>query len=83
MRKRENIKTFDEYWEEVKSLGLLPNTAVLQIPEALRFQTKMKLIEMPPQETVQIILKAVDMVNDGSTKRLDILVKEQIETRKK
>ena len=56
--------------------------AVLQIPEALKFQTKMRLIEMPPQETVQIILKAFDMVNDGSTKRLDTLVKEQIVTRK-
>lgn len=55
-----------------------PINKIRTIPQALKFRTKMRLIEKSPQETVQIIMEAVEQVDSGSTKRLDFLVNERI-----
>ena len=40
--------TFEELWTAIEDLKVLPNTAIVQIPEALSESTKKRLSRLTP-----------------------------------
>lgn len=70
--------TFEEYWAEVEKLKALPNTAIKQLPSSLSTETKRKLMEKQPEETVELLSKAIDEVNRGSVESIESLVRKRL-----
>ena len=67
--------TFDDVWREVKGL---PDTAMVQVPGALKEDTKRKLSWKSPEEVVVIVTAAIDEINHGSVKPLDELIRKRL-----
>jgi RNA-splicing ligase RtcB len=67
--------TFEEIWKQVKGLS---DTAMAQVPGALKEDTRRKLSRKSPDEVAAIVQSAIDEVNGGSIEPLDILIKRQL-----
>ena len=67
--------TFEKIWEKVPAL---PDTAKMQVPGILQDDTKKKLCEHSPEEISQIVLAAIEEVNNGSIVPLDELIKKRL-----
>ena len=61
--------TFETLWEEVKKMGMLPDTAVMEVPALLSMATKKRLSWMEPRAVAEIISMAIEEINDGSVER--------------
>ena len=70
--------TFDELWNEVNKLNILPDTAIAQIPLILTNDTKRKLQKMGASEVAKVISEAVDEINHGSVQTVDALVRKRL-----
>lgn len=70
--------TFEELWEKVEQLKIIPDAGIKQIPAVLSVRTKKKLCNRPPEETASIIMNAIDHINLGSIATLDSLVWKQL-----
>lgn len=67
--------TFDELWAQVKGL---PETAMIQVPLALKVSTKKKLERKTPEEVAAIVAAAIDEINQGSITPLDELINSRL-----
>lgn len=67
--------TFDDMWKQVRDL---PDTAMVQVPDTLKEDTKRKLSRKSPDEVTAIVQSAIDEVNRGSIEPLDTLIKRQL-----
>lgn len=67
--------TFEDVWREVKGL---PDTALAQVPRALKEDTKRKLSRMSSEEVAVIVTTAIDEINHGSVTPLDTLIKQRL-----
>ena len=65
--------TFEELWSKVQGL---PDSAMVQVPGALKEETKKKLSRKSPEEVAAIVTAAIEEVNHGSVLPLDILIKK-------
>ena len=70
--------TFEELWEKVDQLGILPGTAIDQIPLALSESTKRRLLRKTPEEIAAIIRSAVSEIDQGSIDTVDVLVRKRL-----
>ena len=66
--------TFEDYWTEVDKLKTLPQMTIQQLPSSLSVDTKKRLMMLRPEETVEILEAAIDLVNQGSVESIDSLV---------
>ena len=67
--------TFEDVWRQVKGL---PDTAMDQVPGALKEETKRKLSRKSPEEVAVIVTAAIEEVNHGNITPLDELVKMRL-----
>lgn len=67
--------TFDELWKQVSGL---PDAAKIQVPGALKEDTKKKLAKKTPGEVSRIVAQAIEEVNNGSVEPLDKLIRVRI-----
>ena len=67
--------TFEDVWREVKGL---PDTAMVQVPGALKEETKRRLSRKSPEEVAAIVAAAIEEVNHGIIVPLDELVKRRL-----
>ena len=67
--------TFEELWSKVQGLS---DTAKLQIPGALKEETKKRLCRKSPEEVAVIVTAAIDEINHGSVVPLDELIKSRL-----
>lgn len=67
--------TFDEMWDQVQGL---PDTAMIQVPEVLKEDTKKKLSRKTPEDVAEIVRQAVTEIDHGSVEPLDMLVKRRL-----
>lgn len=70
--------TFEDYWEEIGKLKILPGMAIKQIPSSLSAETKKRLMKKEPVETVEILKNAIDEINHGSVESIESLVKKRL-----
>ena len=74
--------TFEELWEKVSELKILPDTAIQQVPHVLSEGTKKKLVRMAPKEVVMILQEAIDAIDHGSVQTVDVLVLNKLDRRR-
>ena len=67
--------TFEELWKQVEGL---PEMAKIQVPRVLSESTKKKLARKKPEEVRQIVVAAIDEVNNGSVEPLDRIIRKKI-----
>ena len=67
--------TFEELWKQVQGL---PDTAMIQVPEVLKEDTKKKLSRKTPEDVAEIVRQAVTEIDHGSVEPLDMLVKKRL-----
>ena len=67
--------TFEDVWEQVR--GLL-DAAKLQVPAALKADTKKRLSRKSPEQMREIVEAAIEEVNHGSVLPLDTLIKKRL-----
>ena len=67
--------TFEDVWRQVKGL---PDTAMLQVPGALREETKKRLSRKSPDEVAAIFTDAIEEINHGSVEPLNIKIKKKL-----
>ena len=67
--------TFDDLWRDVQGL---PDTAKLQVPGALKEETKRKLCKYSPEEIEKIVAQAIEEVNHGAVAPLDELIRKKL-----
>ena len=70
--------SFDELWNKVEETGVLPNTAIYQIPGLLSDEVKNKLRRKKPEEVARLVSAAVEEVNGGSVDRLENLIRKRL-----
>ena len=70
--------TFEDYWEEIGKLKVLPGMAIKQIPSSLSPETKQRMMKKEPVETVEILKTAIDEINHGSVESIDSLVRKKL-----
>ena len=68
------MMTFEELWNQVEELHILPSTAIEQIPKILSSASKEKLRWMTAEEAGKTVLTAVEEINRGSVAPLDELI---------
>lgn len=68
---------FNEWMNEVWRYTSLPSTAKDQLPKSLSKGTKKLLMRMESKDAARIIEEAVEEINNGSVKSIDILIKEK------
>lgn len=67
--------TVEDVWKEVKGL---PGEAMVQVPGALKEETKRKLSRKSPEEVAAIVTAAIEEVNHGSVTPVDTLIKQRL-----
>ena len=67
--------TFEELWSQVEGL---PDMAMMQVPGAMKDDTKKRLCTHSPDEIEKIVAEAIEEVNRGSIKPLDELIKKRL-----
>ena len=67
--------TFEDVRSKVQGL---PDTAMVQVPGALKEETKKKLSRKSPDEVAVIVTAAIDEINRGSILPLDTLIKQKL-----
>ena len=67
--------TFEEMWSKVQGL---PDTAMVQVPGALKEETKKRLCRRSPEEVAVIVVAAIEEVNSGSIAPLDVLINKRL-----
>ena len=73
-----NEKEFSQYWAKVEKIHALPEMAIKQLPASLSTETKKKLMKLRPEETIGILVAAIDQVNRGSVESIDNLVRKRL-----
>lgn len=71
--------SFEEMWKDVKTLGVLPEAALLDLPSSLAEETKRKLCTRKTDEVVEILMDAISEINKGSLETLNSLVKKRLD----
>lgn len=69
---------FEELWEQIEELHILPNQAISQVPLVLSEDTKIRLEKLKTRDVVDIVQLAIEEVNNGSIKPLDKLIRERL-----
>lgn len=67
--------TFEDVWAKVQGL---PDTEKVQVPGALKEETKRRLSRKSPEEVAVIVTEGIDEINHGSVKPLDTLIKRRL-----
>ena len=67
--------TFEEMWSKVQGLR---DTAMVQVPGALKEETKKRLCRSSPEEVAVIVVAAIEEVNSGSIAPLDVLINKRL-----
>jgi hypothetical protein len=70
--------TFDELWDEIGKLHILPEAAIEQVPKILSNETKKRLSRKSPEEVGRIIKEAIDEINRGSVETVDALTQKKL-----
>ena len=70
--------TFEEFWEEVAKLGVLPDMAIMHIPNSLSNNAKKKLMKAGPQKCAEMLKSAIEEINHGSIESIDEIVKSKL-----
>lgn len=70
--------TFEEYWSEIEKLKILPQMAIQQIPSSLSAETKKRLLQKRPEETVELINTAIEEINCGAVESIDSLMRKKM-----
>lgn len=74
--------TFEELWEKISELKVLPDTAIQQVPYVLSDITKEKLSRKTAEEAVKILREAIKEIDHGSVQTVDTLVLSKLDRRK-
>lgn len=69
---------FDELWNEIEKLHMLPDAAIRQVPLILSNKTKKRLSRKPPEEACRILKEAIDQINRGSVETVNALIQEKL-----
>lgn len=70
--------TFEELWDQVNELKILPGTAIAQIPLALSKDTKRRLLRKSPEDVAMIVRSSVSEIDHGSIETVDVLVRKRL-----
>ena len=70
---------FEQFWEEVEKIGVLPEMAIKQLPSSLSQDTKKKLIIVGAEKTANLLLEVIDVINHGSVESIDFLLSKRLE----
>ena len=70
--------SFDELLKAACEFAGLPNTARIQLPSSLSAETRKMVMKLSPEEFGRVLNEAIEAVNHGSVKSIDILVRENI-----
>ena len=70
---------FDELWEEVIALKVLPEAAHYDLPSALSNDTKRRMCAKTPEEAVEIFADVISEINQGSVETIDNLVNKRLQ----
>ena len=73
--------TFEELFDKACTTAGLPEMARMQLSNSLSAETKRMVMKLHPEELGRVLNKAIDAVNHGSVKSIDILVTEQLSSR--
>lgn len=74
----ENYEAVENFWSEVNERKELPITAVLGLPTVLSKKTQIRLAKLSYDDAVSILKRAIEAVDNGSVKKIDKLVNEEI-----
>ena len=70
--------TFEELLDKACTTAGLPEMARMQLPSALSDETKKMVMKLKPEELGRVLNEAIDAVNHGSVKSIDMLVRERV-----
>ena len=73
--------TFEELLDQACTIAHLPEMARIQLPVVLSDKTKKKVLQLSPEELGQMLSVAIDEINQGSVKSIDILIREYLLSR--
>ena len=74
----ENYETVEMFWRKVDKTKEFPNTVALNLPTVLSRKTQTRLAMLGYDDTVSILKIAIEAVDNGSIKKMDRLVNEEI-----
>ena len=75
-KEAEPVVGFEDFWNEIEKLEILPEGAIQQLPESLDDMCRVELMKRTPEEAAEVIMKAIDQVNHGSIESVEELVLE-------
>lgn len=70
--------TFEELLNQACESAHLPEMARIQLPNALKPETKKRVVKLTSDEFGKMLATAIDKVNHGSVESIDTLVKKQL-----
>lgn len=70
--------TFEELWEKISELKILPDTAIQQVPHVLSDIAKKKLSRKTAEEAVKILREVIEEIDHGSVQTVDALVRKRL-----
>jgi len=73
--------SFEDLLDQVCKSAHLPEMARILLPSALSDKTKHLMLQLSPDELGRILNEAIDAVNHGSVKSIDVLVNEHLNSR--
>ena len=72
---------FEDLLDQACKSAHLLEMARVQLPSALSDKTKHLMLQLSPDELGRILNEAIDAVNHGSVKSIDVLVNEHLNSR--
>ncbi len=73
--------TFEEFLDQACAIAHLPEMARILLPSALSDKTRRLVLHLSPDELGHMLNGAIDAVNHGSVKSIDVLVNDQLNSR--
>ena len=70
--------TFEDYWDEVEELKILPMKAIKQVPSSLKDDTKKKMMKLEPRVTAEKLSAVIDEINHGSIESIEVLLRKRL-----
>jgi len=70
--------TFEDLWNQICNAPGFPEGAKKQLPESLSDDTKKLIVKRGLQSSSEVVLKAINEINNGSVERIDVLVNRQL-----
>ncbi len=64
---------FEDYWLQIKELGVLPTVAAVYLPNSLSNSVKRKMMRIEPNESARMIPESIDEIHSGSIETIDSL----------